>query len=98
MADELKVCSQCKGLRYREYEAGLIRLPCRACHGTGSQEVATILKGDEQYAEEYDSGAAASFRLSDSDGVGFVNRSADEEVASKPELPKKRKPRKKSKS
>jgi hypothetical protein len=28
-------CKQCNGLGYREYEAGLIRLRCRACNGSG---------------------------------------------------------------
>ena len=29
-------CKSCQGLGYREYEAGLIRLRCHSCHGTGT--------------------------------------------------------------
>ena len=28
-------CEDCEGLGYKEYEHGLIRLPCRECNGTG---------------------------------------------------------------
>jgi len=28
-------CPKCQGLKYLEYEAGLIRLPCQECKGTG---------------------------------------------------------------
>lgn len=91
--NNLKQCSQCKGLRYVEYEHGLIRLPCRNCQGTGSQEVASILKGDEQYAEEHDSGDGPY----DTIGVGGDDSFPTGEDSSKPELSKKRKSRKKAK-
>lgn len=39
-------CKQCNGLGYREYEAGLIRLRCRACNGSGQiNEVLLPSKG-----------------------------------------------------
>jgi len=39
-------CKQCNGLGYREYEAGLIRLRCRACNGSGqTDEVLLPSKG-----------------------------------------------------
>lgn len=28
-------CRDCRGLGYKEYEHGLIRLPCQRCNGTG---------------------------------------------------------------
>ena len=28
-------CPKCHGLGYREFQAGLIRLRCSVCHGTG---------------------------------------------------------------
>jgi hypothetical protein len=30
-----KKCARCDGLGYKEYEAGIIRLRCRDCGGTG---------------------------------------------------------------
>lgn len=28
-------CPECHGLKYKEYEHGLIRVPCQKCSGTG---------------------------------------------------------------
>lgn len=28
-------CETCKGLGFKEYEAGLIQVECEECHGTG---------------------------------------------------------------
>uniref|UniRef100_A0A6M3IWY7 Uncharacterized protein n=1 Tax=viral metagenome TaxID=1070528 RepID=A0A6M3IWY7_9ZZZZ len=30
------LCPNCKGLGFSEFEAGLIRLQCQGCHGTGT--------------------------------------------------------------
>ena len=36
-------CPECQGLGYREYESGLIRLPCWLCKGSGDiEDVLTI--------------------------------------------------------
>ena len=42
-------CPDCDGLRYREYEAGLIRLRCETCKGKGEIKDDTgIDSGDRQ--------------------------------------------------
>lgn len=41
-------CRVCHGLDYVEYEAGLIRLPCRRCRGTGRVIKLKIVKGEKK--------------------------------------------------
>lgn len=89
--EQKEVCSQCKGLKYIEYEHGLIRLPCKACRGTSKQEIAPIVEGGEEYVFDTSDGPI------DITGVGSANADIISEDSSKPKLPKKRKARKKAK-
>lgn len=36
-------CRVCHGVGYREYEGGLVQIPCRRCGGTGK-----VIKGEKK--------------------------------------------------
>lgn len=89
-------CDACDGLGYREYEAGLIRLSCERCKGTG--EVDFYLGGKEEISQN-DVAVLPPWQLSKEE-IGILNEpsvsrtgQADNSIGSgdtsKPKQPKK---------
>lgn len=76
-------CPKCEGRGYREFEAGLIRLPCLNCEGNGVILEVENAEGD------------ISYEIS-AERAGQDNQSDGGEDTSKPPKPRKRKKGKKA--
>lgn len=49
-------CRVCHGEGYREYEAGLVRIPCRNCKGTGRITKLKVIKGEKKDGDKVPTG------------------------------------------
>ena len=80
-------CPKCEGKGYKEYEAGLIQIPCKECNATGEVhgwKLDQILERESKANDNIDAGARSDDKPIGSPDTG------------KPSKPKKRKARRKA--